>query len=122
MQQLEGMDGIPFEDYIKGFLETHYTSVKQTPPSHDFGVDLIAERPGEKVVFQVKRWKNVVRESAVQEIISGMLFYEANRAIVITSSKFTSDAKKLADKIGVELWDGERFLEELKKWGYFHLP
>jgi hypothetical protein len=122
MQQLDGMDGIPFEDWIKGFLETQYPSVKKTQQSHDFGTDLIAERPGEKVVIQTKRWKDVVRERAVQEIISGKLFYEADRAIVITSSNFTPDAKKLAKKIGVELWDRERLLNELKKWGYFRLP
>lgn len=52
---------------------------------------------------------------AVQEIVSARLHYGAGKAMVITSSKFSRDAVKLAESTFVDLWDREKLNNELKK-------
>ena len=42
---------------------------------------------------------------AVQEVYAGRDYYECHVAVVLTNQTFTPAAIKLADKIGVVLWD-----------------
>ena len=44
---------------------------------------------------------------------SGRDFYECNVAVVLTNSYFSRAAQRLADKIGVVLWDRDMFKELL---------
>jgi Restriction endonuclease len=123
LEKLKELGGIPFEIYLKGFLEYLCYQVEQTKSSHDMGGDLIAKRLDETLVIQAKNWKTkTVGEDVIREAIAAKIFYDGTRAIVISTGKISPDAKKLAEKIGVEYWDGERLIEELKKYGYFRLP
>lgn len=48
----------------------------------------------------------------MQQVYAGRAFYECHVAMVLTNQYFTPAARKLADKIGVVLWDRD-MLEEL---------
>jgi HJR/Mrr/RecB family endonuclease len=48
---------------------------------------------------------------AVQEVVSAVKYYGAQDAIVITNSKFTSNAHKLAQANGVQLWGREQLID-----------
>jgi len=54
---------------------------------------------------QAKGYSKRVGVRAVQEAISGALFYKATKAVVATNSFFTTQAKQLANASGVTLVD-----------------
>jgi len=76
-----------------------YRNVRLTPASGDQGADVIAESlDGKRTVIQAKKWQGSVGNSAIQEVLGAMLYYDANDAFVITTSFFTDSAKALAKK------------------------
>ena len=98
--------GIKYENYCMNLLkEKGYIDVKNTKASGDQGIDIIAYRDGIKYGFQCKYYSSPVGNHAVQEASSGAKYYECHVAIVVTNTCFTESAKKLADKIGVVLWE-----------------
>ncbi|TFI44266.1 restriction endonuclease [Diaphorobacter sp. DS2] len=61
-----------------------------------------------KIGVQCKRFKSSVSNKAVQETFAGRHYYDCDRAIVVTPSVFTRSAKNLADKLNIELIDGQK--------------
>ena len=51
---------------------------------------------------------------AVQEIHSGMGFYDADFGIVVTQSSYTEHAKSLANKLGIYLESVDTFVDRIK--------
>ena len=104
------MPGEFYEYYVANLLgERGYSHLDVTPKSGDFGADIIAMAPdGSKVCVQCKRYTNAVGLEAVQEVAAARTYYGCDKAIVATNSTFTTAAKELAKKTGVELW--ERFI------------
>lgn len=104
------MDGTVYEHYVGNLLLIEgYTEVDYTPVTGDFGADILARNPhGEKVCIQCKRYAETVGIDAVQEVAAARQYYDCDKALVITNSTFTSAAKELAYKAGVEL--KERYL------------
>jgi len=100
VDETDEMSGVEFERFIKTLLERHdYQKVEETPLNGDQGCDLVAYTPdGKKTVVQTKRWKGPVGNSAIQEILGAMLFYDAEIGLVVTNNRFTEAAKKLAAK------------------------
>ena len=78
---------------------------ENTKASGDFGVDVLAYRDGISFAIQCKRYNYDVGIEAVQQVYAGRAFYECHVAMVLTNQYFTPAARKLADKIGVVLWD-----------------
>lgn len=105
------LDGADFERYLQRlFAELGYEDVHKTNTSGDFGADLVfADRYGERTVLQAKRYavSNPVGLSAVQEVYGSMRVYGAQRAIVLTSGRYTGACRKLAAYNGVVLLDRE---------------
>ena len=105
LEEIDRMDGYDFEDYLESLFHALGYKTIETPKSGDYGVDLILETRSnkERICIQAKRYKGSVGISAVQEIFSGNAYYDGDRAIVVTNSRFTNAARTLAQKIGVEL-------------------
>ena len=103
-----GMSGEQFERYVANQLEARgYHNIQFTPATGDYGVDILATKHGRVYAFQCKRYNGSVGVRAVQEVYSGSRKYNADRAVVITNSKYTPNAKTLAHDLGVSLWDLE---------------
>ncbi|OWA35005.1 endonuclease [Saccharibacillus sp. O16] len=112
MKDIDGMlDGADFERYLQRlFAELGYEEVHKTNTSGDFGADLVFEdRYGARTVLQAKRYalSNPVGLSAVQEVYGSMRVYGAQRAIVLTSGRYTAACRKLAAYNEVVLLDRE---------------
>lgn len=107
---IDQMDGQEFEYFLAEIFEKLGYETKVTTGSKDQGADLILEKNG-KIVVQAKRYSSNVSNSAVQEIVASKEHYNADKAIVVTNSKFTSSAEDLAESNQVELW-GKRRLEK----------
>lgn len=113
LTDLDGIDGIDFEQIVCDILvENGFELAENTQASADFGVDILALREGISYAIQCKRYDGPVGLEAVQQVYAGRSYYECHVALVLTNRYFTSGAKKLADKIGVVLWDRDT-LEQL---------
>lgn len=103
---VDGMGGVEFEHFVVSLLKTNgYSRVKCTQASNDYGADIIAYRKGEKIALQCKRYNGLVGVSAVQEVLGAKSYYKAQKAIVVTNSKFTVNAIRLAKEANVIIWD-----------------
>ena len=100
------MEGHDFETYCAELLQkTGFDSVEVTPGSNDQGIDIIAYQHGIKFGIQCKRYSSDVGNKAVQEAFAGSTYYHCNVAAVLTNQHFTTQAKDLAKRTGVQLWD-----------------
>ncbi len=108
LNSLDDLTGFEFESAIAGLYEHNGYSVKITKASGDYGVDILAKKSKEILAIQTKRYTGKVGIKAVQEVASGAFYYKATKAIVITNSFFTKQAKKLAHKIDITLINGEQ--------------
>ena len=94
---IDRMNGIEFERYVASLIKNSgYSRVKCTQKSNDYGADIIAYRKGEKIALQCKRNNGSVGVGAVQEVLGAKSYYKARKAIVVTNSKFTVNALRLA--------------------------
>lgn len=92
-----------YEQLCGALLEKNGWKVQYTSRTGDQGADLIAEKPGQRVVIQCKQWSSSVRVKAVQEVHSACSYYTANKGFVVSTAGYTSGAKDLAKKVGVAL-------------------
>ena len=112
------MSGVEFEKYCMDLLSAlGYKDVKETSVTGDYGVDILATKRGKRYGFQCKCYSYPVGIKAVQEIASGIQFYNCDKAVVITNSTFTKAAENLSVSTNVELWDKQiinRYVKTLK--------
>ena len=111
IDQVDRMTGEEFEEFLACCFRNLGYAVEMTPKTGDFGADLILSKARNKTVIQAKRYQGKVGNSAVQEVVSAVKYYGAQDAIVITNSMFTSNAHKLAQANGVQLWGREQLID-----------
>ncbi len=113
---LDLMSPFDFEQFVADlFKKMGYNSYK-TKNSGDQGVDVIAEKVGEKIAIQVKHFfQNSVGNKAIQEVVTGRKFYKAQKCMVITNSTFTKAARELAKANDVTLWDGDTLMQKIRE-------
>ncbi len=107
----ESLNGYQFEDYLKELLLELGYQVIRTKSSGDQGADLIIKKDNEKTVVQAKKYSGSVTNKAIQEIVASKQHYEAEKALVITTGKFTKSAIELAKSNKVEIWDNKKLNE-----------
>lgn len=117
LSTLDTLDGFEFEAAIAGLYESKGYSIEITKASGDYGVDVLAKKGKEILAIQAKRYSGKVGVKAVQEVSSGAFYYKASKAIVITNSFYTEQAKKLANNIGVTLINKKRLAN---MWESYH--
>jgi hypothetical protein len=81
--------------------------------SEDYGADLLISKDGVTTALQAKRYAKNVGNEAVQEIVAAKGYYNCHTALVVTNSRSTVPARKLASRTGVELWDRDRLVKAL---------
>ncbi|MCW5873213.1 MAG: restriction endonuclease [Anaerolineales bacterium] len=112
---VDEMSGTEFERFVAHLLKSQGYSVEHIGGYDDFGVDLIASRGGRKHAIQVKRWKQPVGVDAIRAAVAGMAFHKCDRAVVITNSKFSWRAQKLAEANNCKLIDRTVLAEQIRK-------
>ena len=107
-----------FEELIQKLFEKMGYKAWTTPGSGDKGADVIAEKNGERVAIQVKKYKysNLVTPAEVRSALGSMYHYKAKKAVVVTTSNFTVRAWEIADTSPVELWEKNTLQELIKKY------
>ena len=96
-------NGHDFERWVAAQLAKAGWTASVTQASGDDGVDVIAKREGLTVAVQCKRYAGSVGNKAVQEVYSGMRHLQLDKAVVISTGKYTKAAQNLASSTGVLL-------------------
>lgn len=110
---IDKLSGKEFEEYLEVFFQRLGYQVKRTPYQGDYGADLILSKDGVKTAVQAKRYNRSVGLKAVQEIAAAKEYYGCDKAMVVTNSYFSNQAKSLAKATQVELWDREQLVSNL---------
>jgi len=113
IEVIDLMSGEEFEKYLAQMFSERGYSVYTTQKSNDQGVDLILIKNDTKIGVQAKRSSSTIGNSAIQEIVAGIKYYNCIIGMVVTNSYFTKSAVKLAEKNGVSLWDRNTLLNEI---------
>lgn len=101
------MDGAAYEAYVAHYLTREgYRKVTQTGQSGDMGVDIVAKKHGISYAVQCKYYSAPVSGTAVQEAVAGMAMYDCQRAMVVTNSRLTEGARRLAEANNVIVLEG----------------
>jgi restriction system protein len=111
--EIDAMTGGQFEQRLAFLFRELGYRVEQTRARGDYGADLVVARDGIKTVVQAKRWTTRVGVKAVQEAVAAKPMYGCERAMVVTNSRFTAQARTLADANAVELWDRDELVGRL---------
>lgn len=101
----ESMTGVEYENHVADYLRGQGFTARLTKASGDFGIDILAERNGQKFAVQVKRQKIPVSRRAVSDAVAGRIHYGCDKAMVVTNTTFTKGAKELAVSTQCELVD-----------------
>jgi HJR/Mrr/RecB family endonuclease len=67
------------------------------------------------IYVEIKRYRAPIAGSMVREVLGSMQILHANKAVIITTSSFTAEARRLAENASIELIDGLELLELLSQ-------
>lgn len=100
------MDGLEFERYVADLLKQHGFRNVSLTERYDMGVDIVAEKDGQRWGIQVKRYNGLVKAAAVRQVVTALKFYGCERSMVVTNSTYSNVARQLAYSNGCILIDG----------------
>lgn len=111
-EKIKSMSPRDFEVFVAGLFEKLGFSVNVTKATRDGGKDIIATKSDPipyTLIVECKHWgeQHKVDVSVVRSLYGVQTAEQANQSIVVTSSKFTKDARKFAEerKNLMTLWD-----------------
>ncbi|KDF02194.1 hypothetical protein Y900_025490 [Mycolicibacterium aromaticivorans JS19b1 = JCM 16368] len=114
MREIDAMPGVEFERYIAARYRADGWTVRHTPASGDYGVDLIATKDGElDLAIQCKRQAKPVGVSAIQQVVAGGMHYGCARTMVTSNQEFTPAARNLAATHNCQLIGRAELLETI---------
>ena len=105
----KAMRDTEWEEYLAEICRALGGTVEMTKTVGDQGVDLIVQYGPKRIAVQAKGYHNSVSNSAVQQVVAGMVLYGCNACAVITNSRFTASAKELAASNGCVLISEDDF-------------
>jgi hypothetical protein len=108
IDSIDNMTGVEFEVFLMDLFSKIGYRVEQTKSTGDQGVDILAYKKDECIAVQAKCYASTVGNSAIQEVVAGIRFYNADKGYVVTNNYFTAAAKELANINGITLWDRDK--------------
>ena len=103
-KEITELDGVAFECYLMDIFNAQGYEAKSTPPTGDFGVDLLLSKNGTTTAVQAKQWRGTVGVEAIQQVVAGQGYYKCKASMVVISSSYTPQARALAKENNVTLW------------------
>jgi restriction system protein len=114
--QIDRMDGATFERYLASrFRRLGYAAEVVGSSRGDYGGDLVIRKNGTRTIVQAKRYGKSVGVPAVQQAAAAKSIYDCTDAMVVTNSRFTQQARKLAKANDVRLIDRDELVTLLLK-------
>jgi restriction system protein len=114
---LDGMSWREFELLVgEAYRMQGYRVTEIGGGGPDGGVDLVLAKSSEKFFVQCKQWKAYkVGVTTVRELYGVMAAKGATGGFVVTSGRFTADAKDFAQGRNIELIDGPRLFAMIQQ-------
>jgi HJR/Mrr/RecB family endonuclease len=102
---LRNIDWFQFEKVIEAIYSRCGGEVERRGGAKpDGGIDLVLNRPGERIAVQCKQWKTSnVGVKPIREFLGAMTHEHFTRGIFITLQGYTADAKALASQHNIEI-------------------
>ncbi|WP_158056531.1 restriction endonuclease [Halorussus halophilus] len=125
-EKLRSIPPDEFEQFVADVWAQYGYQTEVTPPGKDRGVDVWASRefpyPRTEVI-QVKRYaqENPVSSPDVQQYSALRKQENADLALIVTTSRFTSEAKEIASDLGVEILDAHRLVATVSTDNHYRL-
>jgi restriction system protein len=112
-EQLAALTPDEFEQWCGNRLRALGFTVRHVGGQGDHGIDLFAEKNGERVVIQCKRFtgKRTVGEPQIRDLFGAMHAERAARAIVMNAGYFTAEALAWVKGKPIELWGIDRLVQ-----------
>ena len=111
-ERIKNMSHRDFEFFVAGIFENLGFNVKITQATRDGGHDIIATKADPipfTLIVECKHWgeNHKVDVSVVRSVYGVQTAMQANQSVIVTSSKFTRDAREFAEdrKTLMALWD-----------------
>ncbi len=123
LNTLKNIEPAAFERLCQRMLrELGFKNVEVTGKPNDGGIDgrgilRLGGILSFHVVFQAKRYKDVVSPNTIRDF-RGSLSANVDKGLIITTGRFTNEARKEAKRDGalpIDLIDGDEFAEKLKE-------
>ncbi|VTU12855.1 Zn-finger domain associated with topoisomerase type I [Variovorax sp. SRS16] len=113
---LDGMSWREFELLVgEGFRLKGFSVVETGGGGADGGIDLVLRKGGEKHLVQCKQWRAYkVGVQVVRELYGAMAACGAAGGFVVTSGRFTEDARAFAEGRNVTLMDGDALFKMIR--------
>lgn len=114
---LDGMSWREFEMLVgEAFRLQGYRVTENGGAGPDGGIDLTLSKGSEQFLVQCKQWKALkVGVTVVRELYGVMAAKGASGGFVVTSGRFTDDAKAFADGRNIQLIDGPKLFAMIKQ-------
>jgi len=105
VRQLRAIDWFQFEQLVAlAYRKQGYAVSRRGGANPDGGIDLVIEKDGMRTALQCKHWKTWnVGVKVVREFLGALTDAGIQRGMFITLGGCTGDAKRLADKHGIEI-------------------
>ena len=118
------MDGYEFQEFVASlFKKLGFVRVKVGPPAADGGIDISMEQRTDigsiSFIAECKHHpKSTIGRPVVQKLHSAVMHTPVlDKGIIVTSGRFSSQAIKYAEEVGIELIDMEKLKELAGKAG-----
>ncbi|AKI97840.1 restriction endonuclease [Kosmotoga pacifica] len=117
MLLVDNLSGKDFERFLLFLFKRLGYKARLTRRGKDQGADLVIKKWIFWTAVQAKRYNGSVGNFAVQEVYASRKIYNCRKAMVVTNRTFTREARELAEKNKVTLWDREKLLKAMTKAG-----
>lgn len=119
-QSATALNGMPWREFEilvgEAYRLQGYRVTETGGDGADGGVDLALDKGGERFLVQCKQWKAIkVGVDVVRELYGVMAAKGATGGFVVTSGRFTQDAKAFAEGRNVKLVDGPELFGMIKR-------
>ena len=123
-EKLRKIDWFQFEKLIELVYRSRGYSVTRTGGANpDGGIDLIVESATERFAVQCKHWRKwTVGVRHIREFLGALTDSKISMGIYITLVGYTDDARQLAEKHGIEIFDEADLTVMLVESGLMNSP
>jgi restriction system protein len=103
--RLRIIDWFQFEKIVAvAYRKLGYTVTRRGGANPDGGIDLLVIKDGKTTAVQCKQWKTWnVGVKSVREFLGALTDAKVEHGIFVTLGGYTGEAKRLADKHGIEM-------------------
>lgn len=115
LSDLKRMHPFKFEDYVAKLYKNMGYSVKQTKRTGDGGKDIVATKNGQTYFVECKRYSDPINVHKMRDFVGACVLGGKDvKGIYVATSSFTNDAKSAANRIGIQMIDGNKLMSMIR--------